>query len=79
MAKKAAEEATMEATEISPEKARELLEQAAKKRVEACTKDLDAVLKRHSCRLEPHLVVTSQGNQFGMRVVPVDNQEQKAG
>ena len=48
-------------TEITPEQARQALEDEQRKRLEMCQKELDAVLKKHGCQLSAQLGITQDG------------------
>lgn len=56
--------------ELDAERARKLLQEEIQARVAKCQKAVGAALDAHKCHIEPHLIVTQQGNQFAVRIVP---------
>lgn len=63
-------ESEVAAPAMDTERARKLLQEEIQARVAKCQKAVGAALEAHNCHIEPHLIVTQQGNQFAIRIVP---------
>jgi len=51
----------MAESKTTPEQARQILEDAQRERLEACQKELDALLKKYGCTLAAQIGVSQDG------------------
>ena len=56
--------------EISLDEARNALQAEQQKRVAACEAEINDVLKKHQCAMTVAMVVSAQGNEPIVRVIP---------
>ena len=58
--------------ESEVDKAREILQKQIQERVQTCQRDLDALLKKHKCRLDFAMILSKDGIQPLPRIVPTE-------
>jgi len=56
--------------EISLDEARSALQAEQQKRVAACEEEMNQVLRKHQCVLTVAMVISQQGNEPIVRVIP---------
>jgi hypothetical protein len=61
----------MTLAEVTPEQAKQVLEDAQRARLEQCQAEMDALLEKHSCRLSVQLLFSPDGRVIG-NVVLID-------
>ena len=59
-----------EKTVMSSEQAKQVLEQAVKERIDACSKLISDALKRYNCNLEATVLITNRGSFPKITIVP---------
>ena len=57
---------------IDPIKARQALEKEKQDRLSACRKEVEAILTKHNCAIGAKIIVSNQGNQPVIQIVPKD-------
>ena len=60
----------MKKEKVTEEEAQKILSKKAQEKVEKCSKELEALLRKHDCSLSVGMLVTQQGNFPQVQIVP---------
>lgn len=63
---------------ISPKEAQKILERQVQERIAACQKELNQLLQKHQCVLDPRVVISRAGVQPMVAIIPQSLDEQSA-
>ena len=66
---------------ITAKDAQKILERQVQERIAACQKDLNAVMQKHQCALDPRVIISRAGVQPMVAIIPqpMDEQQQDMG
>jgi hypothetical protein len=61
---------SVEGPQVSVDDARKMLLQEQNAKIEACAREVDAVLRKHGCSLDVSMTVSARGSQPNIRIIP---------
>jgi|GEM_PF-7134578 len=64
------------APHITPKDAQRILEREVQERIAACQKDLNGVMQKHQCVLDPRVIISRAGVQPMVAIIPQPMDEQ---